>query len=219
MSRAFISFVKVTGLPPQAIYFKKKIYYVDKEVQSTKIKGPAIIVSNHTAVYDFALYLFTFYGRTIYPLVGEVLYQKNKFMSFFLKHMGGIKVNRDIYDFSFMNESIKKLNKGKALLIFPEAKIPSKEETDLLDFKPSFVYLALETGAPIIPTYTNGKYGKNAPARVLIGEPIYLEELYDNNKSEKDNIDYLCNYVRNYIKGLGDRLHDIEKNEEKKESK
>ena len=218
MSSALVPFVKVTGYIPSKIYFRRKIYYVNKEVQSRKIRGAAIIVSNHTAVLDFGLYLFLFGGRTIHPLVGEVLYKKNKMFTFFLNNMGCIKVNRDIYDFSFMTEALDKLFKGKVVMVFPEARIPTKEETDLLEFKPSFVSLALESGAPIIPTYTDGLYGKKGPASVIIGESINLHELYDNDLDEKENIEFLCNYVRDYIKGLGDKLHGI-KEEKKQKSK
>lgn len=71
-----------------------------------------------------------------------------------------------------------------------------------MPFKPSFVYLALESNAPIIPVYTNGEYNTKKRTKVLIGEKIYLRELYDESKSEKENIDYLCNYVRDYIERL-----------------
>ena len=216
MSSALVPVVKVTGYIPQAIFFRKKVYYVNKAVQSKKIKGPAIIASNHTSVWDFGLYLFTFYGRTLYTLTGEIMFRKNKLLSWFLRNAGTIKVDRDIYDFSFMTECVDKLFKGKVILVFPEAKIPEPEDTDLLEFKPSFIYLALESGCPIIPTYTDGHYGKKAPASILIGEPIYVQDLYDDSKDEKENIEFLCNYVRNYIKGLGDKLHAIKKEKESK---
>ena len=108
---------------------------------------------------------------------------------------------------------------GKTFLIRGDMDaLPLKEETDLLEFKQSFVSLALESGAPIIPTYTDGLYGKKGPASVIIGEPINLHELYDNDLDEKENIEFLCNYVRDYIKGLGDKLHGI-KEEKKQKSK
>ena len=82
------------------------------------------------------------------------------------------------------------------------------------EFKPSFVYVALESQAPILPVYTNGKYGKKGGARVLIGEPIYLHELYDENKDEKDNLTYLTEYVRSYILKLGELADEEEKDKQ-----
>ena len=43
-------FTKITGVIPQAIIFRTKVYYEDKKAQSRNIKGPAIVVSNHTAL-------------------------------------------------------------------------------------------------------------------------------------------------------------------------
>ena len=213
MNKFVLGFVKLTGLPLEHFYFRKKIYYEDKSVQSRKIKGGALIVSNHYSVYDYPLIMFTFFGRTVRPLVAEVIYQKSKFMARFMKDLGAIRVDRDSYDFSFMSQMVKCLSSKQVGLVFPESRIGEESEKadGMLPFKPSFVYMALEAGVPIIPVYTNGVYGKDKRkkhdrARIIIGKPIHLAELYDDNLDEKQNIDYLCNYTREYIKSLGNQL-------------
>ena len=223
MNRLILWFIKLTGLPAQYIYYRKKIYYEDPTDQRRKIKGGALIVSNHTSVYDYPLVMYTFLGRTVRPLVAEVIYQKGKFMSRLMNHMGAIRVDRDAYDFSFMSTMVKCLEDSQVGLVFPEARIGKAEEkTDgLLDFKPSFVYMALEAGVPIIPVYTNGVYGKAKKAnrdraRLIIGKKIYLDELYDHEKSEKENMDYLCSYVREHIKYVGKILEEKTKDEAQK---
>lgn len=202
MNKLVLWFVKITGYIPHLFYFKKKVYYVNKQKSSRKIKGSAIIISNHKSVFDFALYMFVFPFRDIYTLIGEVMFEKGKLFGWFLRKLGGIKVERQNYDFDFINKALEKLEKGKVLEIYPESRLPLKHEKNILPFKPSFVYLALESNAPIIPVYTNGEYNTKKRTKVLIGEKIYLRELYDDSKSEKENIDYLCNYVRDYIERL-----------------
>lgn len=211
MSKIFIWFVKITGFIPNLFYLRRKTYYVNKKSQSRKIKGPAVIISNHTSLMDFALYMFTFLGKTIRPLVAEITYNKNKIMRLFLKLLGGIEVNRDSYDFTFMGKCIDSLEKKDSILIFPEGRLPKKDESELLDFKPSFIYIALESNAPIIPIYTNGKYGIKGKTRVIIGEKIYVNELMDDSKTIEENIDYICKYMRNYIINLRDELNEKEK--------
>ena len=222
MNRLILWFVKLTGLPLQYIYYRKKIYYEDPTNQRRRIKGGALIVSNHTSVYDYPLVMYTFFKRTVRPLVAEVMFNKGKFMTRLITHMGAIRVDRDTYDFSFMSTMIKCLENKQVGLVFPEARIGKDDEKldGMLDFKPSFVYMALEAGVPIIPVYTNGIYGnakksKHDRARIMIGKQIHLDELYDATKSEKDNIDYLCNYVRDYIKHLQNLLKEQIKDEEK----
>ncbi|MCH5156583.1 MAG: 1-acyl-sn-glycerol-3-phosphate acyltransferase [Clostridiales bacterium] len=222
MNRFILWFIKLTGWPMEYVYYRKKVYYEDPACQKRRIKGGALIVSNHTSVYDYPLIMYTFMGRCIRPLVAEVIYQKGKFMSRLMKNMGAIRVDRDAYDFSFMSTMVKCLENKQVGLVFPEARIGKEEEkTDgMLDFKPSFAYMALEAGVPIIPVYTNGVYGKAKKskrdrARIIIGKKIYLDELYDRTKSEKENIDYLCNYVRTYIKHLKNVLEEKTKDEKK----
>lgn len=197
-------FIKITGIIPELFYFRRKKYYKNK--LNKKIKSPVIFVSNHTSVMDFALYLFAFFGKTVRPIAAEILYKKNAFMNFMLKSVGAIKVERDKFDFNFINESINYLNKGQNIIIFPEGRIPDEKNT-IIDFKPSFVEMALEAQVPIVPLYTNGSYGKFKRAKMVIGEPINVIDLYDNNLSQKENLYNISNYVRNYIIELGDILH------------
>ncbi|MBQ4570425.1 MAG: 1-acyl-sn-glycerol-3-phosphate acyltransferase [Bacilli bacterium] len=212
MSKLVLWFVKITGFIPQLFYFRKKVYYVNKKESNRRLKGSAIIVSNHKRLFDFVLYMYLFLNRDIYTVIGEVMFNKGKLFGWFLKCIGGIKVERDAYDFGFLSKCINLLNKGRVVEIFPEGRLPLKEETTLLEFKPSFVYLALESGAPIIPLYTNGSYGKKTRTKVIIGEKIYAQDLYDSKKSDKENIDYICNYVKSYINNLGKMINEEEKN-------
>ena len=180
MNRLVLWFVKLTGFPIQLIYFKKKIYYEDKTKQSRKIKGGALIVSNHRSLLDFALILYTFMKRSIRTLVSEIMYNKGKLMGWFLNKIGCIRVDRDAYDFSFTSKMNNCLKKGQVGLVFPESRLPKPEENDFLDFKPSFIFMALESNVPIIPVYVNGEYGnsrsnKKERAKIVIGKKIYLK--------------------------------------------
>ena len=208
MSSVLNWFVKITGFPGEIVFYRKKIYYEDKSASNRKIKGGALIISNHTDIYDYPLMMYTFLGRNLHVLVAEVTYDLNDFMKWLLKGLGAIRVDRNNHDFAFMSQITDLLKKGKACLIYPESRLPEENERDrLLEFKPSYIYSALESGAPIIPVYTNGIYGKQKKlkkdcARVIIGKKIFVRDLYDSNKSEKENIEYINDYVKNKILSL-----------------
>ncbi len=215
MNYPFLWFVKVTGMPFEHFYFKKKVYFEDGDKKLKKIKGPAMIVSNHTSVYDYLLIAYTFMKRTIRTLAAEILYNKNWFLSKFLKRMGMIKVDRNNYDFAFMSRLIEVLKKGQVGLVFPESRIPTEKDPpgELLEFKPSYVYIALEAGVPIVPVAVNGVYGKlkkkkHDRARIIIGKPIDPMELLDRNKSEKENIQFINDYVKSKVKDLKIQLDE-----------
>lgn len=206
MIRFFNGFVKVTGWLIQKLVFRTKIYYEDKSVQSRKIKGPVIIASNHTSVWDYAIMLFVFPFRTLRYQMAEVLFKK-KVLGLFLKMMGGIYVNRDTHDFNFIYKSNDLLNKGCVVGTFPESRLPKKDEERPLEFKPSTAYLALLSDKPIIPVYTNGVYFKKSRARVMIGKPLLARNIVDESLSEKENIEKVNKVLRETIIELGRKMN------------
>ena len=205
MKQLFNAFVKLTGWPIQWLCFRTKVYYEDKKVQSRRIKGAGIIVSNHTSVYDFAVFMFVFFGRMLRYQMAECLFKK-KFMRWLLKMLGGIFVDRDSYDFAFVKESLSILNKKGVVGIFPEGRLPKEGESHPLEFKTSATYIALESGAPIIPVYTNGSYFGKERARVIIGKPINARALWRDELNEKTNINNITAYVREQVIRLKDEL-------------
>ena len=96
MNYPILWFVKVTGLPLQFFYYRKKIYYENKSSQDRKIKGKALIVSNHKSVYDYPLMMYTFFNRNIRVLISEIMYSKNKIFSWFLNTLGGYYLNEKV---------------------------------------------------------------------------------------------------------------------------
>lgn len=208
-------FVKITGWLPYKLLVRPKTYHEDRSVQSRKIKGNAIVVSNHNALLDFAVTMFTFPTRTLRCAVAEVMFKKNFLMTLFLKLMGTVRVDRDIHDFSFLGKCKSILSKGGVVEIYPESRLPNPGEERPLEFKTSAVYLALESGAKIIPIYNNAKYFTKDPMRIMIGKPIDVRELYRDDLSEKDNIENINAYVRGKIIEYGNQIRLIDEGNEK----
>ena len=205
MTALFNAFVKLTALPVQWLCFRTKVYYENRKLQGKRIKGKAVIVSNHTSVYDYAAILFVFFFRTLRYQMAECLF-KNRLLKWFLKSMGGIFVDRDAYDFSFVKKSVDILGRNGVVGIFPEGRIPKEGEERPLDFKTSATYIALESGAEIIPVYTNGSYFSKKRARVIIGCPVYAERLWDDGMDEKTNIERITDIIRERVVKLKDEL-------------
>ena len=204
-------FIKITAFIPRLIVFRLKIFYEDKHVQGRHIKGKAIVISNHHTIMDVALYLFVFWTRTLRAVAAEVLYAKNFLMTFLVKAMGCIKVDREAHDFAFLSKAERVLSKGGVVEIYPEARLAKKGEEVPLEFKPSVVYLALSSGAPIIPVYNTGSLFKFTRTYVMIGKPIDVREWYDDSLGEKENIDIICERLRGKVIELKDELARQEK--------
>ena len=205
--RFWNAFTKITAWPVQKLVFNTKIYYEDKCVQDRKIKGSAIIISNHTSVFDYAAFLFVFFRRTLRYQMAEVLFQK-KLLGWFLKCLGGIYVDRSAHNFGFLAESERILEKGGVVGIFPESRLPLPGEERPIPFKPSAAYLALLSGVPVIPVYTNGAYFCRKRAAVIIGKPIDVRAMTDENLSENENIDLVSKKLREHVIKLGEMLYE-----------
>ena len=213
MGKLFTGIVKVTAYPIELVVFRTKIHYEDKSVQGRKIKGPAIIVSNHTSVYDFAQIMQVFFGRHLHCLMADILY-RNRPMRWLLKELDGIKISREGKNFSFVEKSVDILKNGGVIEIYPEARIPEPNEVTPLEFKPSAAYIAILSGAPIIPVYTDGNYFGKGRANVMIGKPINPSDIIDPSLEMSKNIETLTNYIRNKVISLRDETN--RKKEQKK---
>lgn len=207
LTEFFNGFVKVTGFPAYLAAFRTKVYYEDKRVQSRRIRGAALLISNHTSVFDYAVLLFVFFTRTLRVQMAEVLYQ-NKLLGLFLKMMGGIYVDREARNFGYLALSEEHLRKGRVVGVFPEGRLPKKGEQPPLPFKPGAAYLALAANVPVIPVFTNGSYFRfKQRARVIIGKPMYPGDYSDSQSDDKENIRRLTEAMRQRMTEL-ERLLD-----------
>lgn len=208
-------FVKITGWIVQFFCFRTKVYYEDKKVQGRKIKGKAIVVSNHNSVYDFAVMMFVFWRRVLRCQVAEITYDKNAAMKFLLKSLGAIRVDRNGRDFSFVGKSCEILRKKGVVEIYPEARLPQKGEERPLPFKPSAVHIAYLGGAPIIPVYNSGSYFNRKRNRVIIGAPIDVNALWRDDLDEKGNIENVTEILRERVIELQNELERQIRNKKK----
>lgn len=198
--------------PVQLIFFKKRIYYEDKKDTSRFIRGGALVVSNHRSLMDFMMSIFLFPFRKLYCLMSELIYSHGWIVSTLTTVMGGIKIDRRNYDFSFINKSVDMLNKNKLLAVYPEGKV--NKNNGLLKFHPTYVLIALKSGKPIIPIYTDGTYSIKKRTRVVIGKKIYLSDYCNSTNPTKEEIEYLNNIVKNKINELS-KICKEEKNKDK----
>lgn len=116
--------------------------------------GPLIFVCNHTSKLD-AILLMGSTNRRLYFLGKHTLFKGLR--KYFFKALGVIPVNRTIKDKSVIPKSIKVLEAGQALAIFPESTINRTRDL-ILPFKIGAVKIGATTKTKLIPVVINGKY-------------------------------------------------------------
>lgn len=208
-------FAKVTNALHSYLFFKPRVRYESIE-QLPKKKG-AIIISNHYKLIDYVLLLLIFPFRTLRFMIAEVLYSKNKFLSWLLDKLGSIRIDREsAADAGYINAVEKALEKGHIVGIFPEGRLNKDPKAGFLPFKTGAAYLAMKNSCPIIPVYHDTRYGIFKRAGVMIGDSINLNELFPGEPT-RERILEATKYLEEKMESLR-KLHD-KKEEEREEKK
>lgn len=154
--------------------------------------GRIVLAGNHTRFLDPVM-LVGIVKRPIHFLAKKELF--DGCLSFLVKGMGCVPVNRKIHDKSALNSAIDYLNKDLCVGIFPEGTINKTTDKVILPFKIGAVKMAHDTNSKIVPFIVTGKYR-------IIGRSVRLEFLKPISVSDdldKSN-EKLMNIIENKLK-------------------
>jgi len=113
-------------------------------------RGPVILAANHTGVIDGPL-LAIFSPRPVHALTKEEMFEGR--LGRFLRLTGQIPLDRTHTDRAAVRACLNVLERGGAVGIFPEG---NRGAGDLTRFHNGAAYLALVSGAPIVPLMMYG---------------------------------------------------------------
>ena len=194
----------LTAWPLYLIFFKRKTYYEDRSAQGRRVKGGALIISNHFCALDYMLNLCLFPGRKLYIVVAEMIYKRSKFYHWAMPIFGGIRSDRDVMGMRFIDDSVAVLEKGKLVQIYPEAR--NTDDGLMHPFKPSYILIALRADVPIIPVIIDGNYGFTKRAHLIIGKPIRLSDFCTSLNPGREEIVALNEMVQEKAQALREEL-------------
>ena len=165
-----------------------RMFYPTKIIGKKNIpKGACILSSNHTSNMDAVIFALKTWEKKYYLAKKELF--KNKFMGFFLKKFGAIKIDRQSSDVTAIKNCLKVVKDGKKLFIFPEGTRVQNENMELGEVKHGVAMFAIKAKVPIVPIFISKKPKPFRRNKIFIGEPFTLEEFYgkklDNEELEK----------------------------------
>lgn len=134
--------------------------------------GPVILASNHIGWLDGPL-LFVKSPRPAHALVKEEEFVGKT--GRLLKFLGQIKVSRTRTDTGALRRAAQALVAGQAVLIYPEGK---RGGGDFENFKGGVTWLALVSGAPIIPVAIFGTRQAGEPSETKAPKGARLDIVY-----------------------------------------
>lgn len=163
-------------------------------------EGPVIVFANHTSWWD-PIAVCCALNRRVHFMAKKELFA-NRLLGAVLKRVGAFPVNRGVADRSALRTSLKLLQEGKIIGIFPEGS--RSRSGELQDPLGGVAFIALKSGAPVCPIALQGtgeifRKGLFQRVQVIIGKPFVLErqdkfELQDLAKDMMKKIQELIEF-------------------------
>lgn len=205
-----VDFLRVTGAP-LLLWFRVKRLYTTPEAKK-KIKGGALLISNHISLADPMYLLLAIWYRRHHFVAMQKMFD-NKFKRWLFTHpFHCIEVNRENVSVKSFRNIVNHLKAGKLVTMFPEGHI-NIENDGVNSFKSGMIMMALKSGCPIVPVYIKRRKHWYSRLVVGIGEAFDVSKFSSSNNPTLEEIDNAAKYLQ-------EEEHKLELlcNEEKKKN-
>lgn len=183
-----------------SIFWYCKFVYRIKIVGKENVpkEGALLFCGNHRTYLDPPLITVTA-GRKMSFMAKEEL-KNNPFIRFLCFTFDGIWVKRDNKDIGSLKSAMKILKNGGCIGIFPEGTRNGMEKNEG-KLKNGASYMALKTGAKIVPIGIQGPAKPFTKNTIIYGEPMDFSE-YTSGKIDKDIEDKVSEELKEKIIAL-----------------
>lgn len=164
-----------------------------------KLRGGAVIVSNHIAMLDPIALITTFLYRRVFFFASEVVMGRG-ITSALMRGMGCIKIDRTIADVEAMRTASDIVKGGHLLAIFAQGQI--QRSGNFETFKAGAVLLAVRAGVPIIPVYLSQREHWWQRKVVVIGDSFDPKEKCQKKFPSMQDIDAMTDELLSEMKAL-----------------
>ena len=185
------------GIVTSVIYVYCKIVYRAKIVGKENIPkdGALLFCGNHRTYLDPPLIIVTAGRRMRFMAKYEL--RKNPLFRFLCFVYDGIFVKRDGKDLGPLKEALKTLKNGGCVGLFPEGTRNGMEKNNG-KLKNGASYMALKTGAKVVPIGIKGEVKLFHQVTITYGKPMDFSELL-KEKSVKELEDEVSELIKEEI--------------------
>ena len=166
-----------------------------------KIRGGAVMVSNHIGMMDPIALITAFLYRRVFFFASEVvLGSDRKITGTLMRGMGCIKIDRNIADVEAIRTGCEIVKNGRIMAIFAQGEI--QKSGNFETFKGGGVLLAIKAKAPIIPVYISQRKHWWERKIVVVGDPFVPSERCQKKFPSMADIDSLTAELLTEMKNL-----------------
>ena len=203
-SYLFYDFVKITAAIPGLIWFRPKKVFVNESARK-RIKGGALLISNHSSNIDPIILMFAIYYRRHHFIATKELFE-GKVKRFLFERFHCIEIDRENIGVSVFRNITDTLKDDKLVAMFPEGHVTKDEEVQ--KFKSGMVLMSISSKKPIIPVYIKVRKSFWHRQYVIVGEPINPSEILPKipSLSDMDKIAELLREKEKELKAIADEI-------------
>lgn len=163
-------------------------------------EGPVILCANHISLWDPPL-LGSGIERMVNFMAKEELF-RIPVIGFLITKFGAFPVKRGAGDRAAIRTTLKLLEEGKVLGIFPEGTRSKTGEVG--EGMPGTAMFALKSQATVIPVAIIGPYRPFRPIKIVYGDPLDLTDLREA-RSSADTLQQATDLIMQRIRELRDQ--------------
>lgn len=164
--------------------FYKIVFRIKKEnEQNVPTNEPIIICANHLNIWD-AVGIVIFTKRPVRFIAKKEVFE-NSFANWLLHLFDAIPIRRGMRDLEAMKISLKALNDGEALGLFPEG--TRKGLSKGAKIQNGAAYMAMKAKVKVVPVGIRGSFKPFTKVTISYGTPIDFTK-YENKNPEKEDL-------------------------------
>lgn len=165
-------------------------------------RGPVILCANHRSYWDPPLVGWSLRRPARYLAKAE-LFRVPLFRSL-IASLGAIPVRRGAVDLAGLRRAVEVLRTGEVLVVFPEG-TRNRSGNAPLAGHPGAAYLAVLTGAPIVPVAITGSLRFRGRVRIIFGEAVEAGAVGADAATRQARAQVLSDAVMRRLRDLLDR--------------
>lgn len=182
-------FMRIIVIGTGMLIYRPKILY-ENDAAREKIKGGALLVSNHLTLCDpVFLQVAVWYRRHHFVIAKELC--RNKAAALFFKIVKAVPVDRIDFNIDSFRSIVDRLKEERLVTIFAEGHI-NEDDGKLDEFKSGMVLMSLQSGKPIVPIYMKKREHFYQRMVFVVGEKIELK----GKDGKRPNLGEINNFTK-----------------------
>lgn len=196
----FYLFVKYI-IGPFILLFWRPIVYGKEHL---RVKGKAILVANHRSMAD-PLLLALISPRVIHFMAKKEIFE-TWIGNLFFRLLFAFPVDRKTADIASLKSAMQLLKEGKVFGIFPEGKRAITHDLDALERGAAF--LAIRSGAPLIPVYIHPESYRRCRPILMVGRALDVRNIAAGAK-KSELVEVVTDEIAGAISALREEMEAI----------